>query len=466
MNVADLSVKRVLAQHGVTLPAGNWLSCEWSELLEHRNALNRAVTSVTDGAEREQRDLTDQENDAAEFMLEGLQAIKNEMDTRDRAGSRAPRSSTGRLTDAFQPGDRQGARPALLSAGRPLFNRLFPDAMHTRSSFASFGEFARAAALNPLDPRLAVMNAAMSEGVGSEGGFGVPLEFYGALLDAALEQEVIRPRCNVIPVTSNATSVPMWNYTDGTNNARAGLTLTWQAEGATASYQAAKMAIANMRAKKGSIYVAVSNECAEDVPMFSRRLEVAVVNGIAAGLDYAFVFGDGAGRPLGIMNSPALITQSKEGSQSADTIVEANILKMSSRLAPSCWANSVWLASPTALAQLLTLSQATGPNAGGRTALFTERDGSLFLATRPLIVSDSCAPIGDTGDLILCDLSKYLIALRRDARLESSIHAKFDTDQLAVRMVLRLDGAPEWPAARILRDGTNTVSAFVALEAR
>ena len=45
MNVADLSVKRVLAQHGVTLPAGNWLSCEWSELLEHRNALNRAVTA-------------------------------------------------------------------------------------------------------------------------------------------------------------------------------------------------------------------------------------------------------------------------------------------------------------------------------------------------------------------------------------------------------------------------------------
>jgi HK97 family phage major capsid protein len=459
-----MAVRRVLAQHGVSLPReGNWLGAEWAELLETRNALNKAVSGIVDGAETAGRDITPQENDAADYALEVLAGIKDEMDARDKAGDRSPRSSTGRLTSPGVPGGGSPeARP--LSGGR-LFNQMFPDAPRGRSEFASFGELVLASALNPLDPRLNIRNASMSEGVGADGGFAVPMDFYGGLLDAALDLEVIRPRCNVIPITSNTVAIPMWNN-DTTGTKRAGLTLTWQAEGATASYQSASLVVGNFKAHKGSIYVAVSNEAAEDIPVFARRIETAMVNAIAAGLDWVFTFGTGVGQPLGIMNAPALITVSKEGSQSADTIVEANVLKMAARLQPSSWANSVWLASPTALAQILALAQAAGPFAGGRTALFTERDGSLFLLTRPLIVTDACAPIGDTGDLILCDPSKYLVALRREARLESSIHVKFDADQLAVRMVLRLDGQPDQGAAMKLRDGTNTVSAFVALEAR
>ena len=42
----------------------------------------------------------------------------------------------------------------------------------------------------------------------------------------------------------------------------------------------------------------------------------------------------------------------------------------------------------------------------------------------------------------------------------------FDTDEIAFRLTLRLDGQPEDAAPIKLRDGTNTVSPFVVLQAR
>lgn len=42
----------------------------------------------------------------------------------------------------------------------------------------------------------------------------------------------------------------------------------------------------------------------------------------------------------------------------------------------------------------------------------------------------------------------------------------FDTDEIAFRLTLRLDGQPEDAAPIKLRVGTNTVSPFVVLQAR
>ena len=67
---------------------------------------------------------------------------------------------------------------------------------------------------------------------------------------------------------------------------------------------------------------------------------------------------------------------------------------------------------------------------------------------------------------MLGDFSKYLVGLRREARLETSIHSGWQTDEMGVRMILRLAGQPEWISAVKPRDGTNTVSCFVALETR
>jgi len=74
--------------------------------------------------------------------------------------------------------------------------------------------------------------------------------------------------------------------------------------------------------------------------------------------------------------------------------------------------------------------------------------------------------LGDLGDVIFADLSAYAIGMRREVTIERSTDAYFTTDEIGFKLRVRLDGQPKAATATKLRDGTNTVSDFVTLEAR
>jgi hypothetical protein len=50
--------------------------------------------------------------------------------------------------------------------------------------------------------------------------------------------------------------------------------------------------------------------------------------------------------------------------------------------------------------------------------------------------------------------------------VETSMHLWFDQDLMAFKFVLRIGGIPWWGSTIAPRDGSNTLSCFVALEAR
>ena len=47
---------------------------------------------------------------------------------------------------------------------------------------------------------------------GEDGGYAVPTQFFGDLLDASYELEALRPRCGVIPMSSNMVVTPRFDY--------------------------------------------------------------------------------------------------------------------------------------------------------------------------------------------------------------------------------------------------------------
>jgi HK97 family phage major capsid protein len=350
------------------------------------------------------------------------------------------------------------------TAKRGTFANLF-GAPSGRNEFRDLADFVRSAIIKDgRDPRL--MNATMTEGVGSDGGFLLPVQYAQDLLDTAFESEIIRPRSTIIPMTSSSVSMPFFNTTDRSGRARAGLVMTMIGEGNTSTAQKAIVGNISMSAKKGAIFVDVSGELEADAPGFSQYLGAQMASAVAAGFDAYFVGGTGAGQPLGIVNAPCTVSVAKEGSQTADTIVEANILKMAARLHPSCWANSVWLVSPSALGQLFALTQAAGPSTGGRAVELVDRDGTLRLMTRPVLVTDACNALGDKGDIVLADLSRYLIGLRRDISLERTVSDGWKEYLTSFRTVVRFDGQPAWPTAVTPRAGADTLSAFVTLAER
>jgi HK97 family phage major capsid protein len=53
----------------------------------------------------------------------------------------------------------------------------------------------------------------------------------------------------------------------------------------------------------------------------------------------------------------------------------------------------------------------------------------------------------------LCDFSQYVVGLRGQMRLDTSIHVHFSTDELLARLIERHDGMPLWSEALTLQDG-------------
>ena len=177
--------------------------------------------------------------------------------------------------------------------------------------------------------------------------------------------------------------------------------------------------------------------------------------------------GAGAAGPMGILLSPALVTVAAEGGQLADTIVTENNVNMWARMHPRSKSNSVWFINTNVTPQLYLLEFVVGvggfPAFMGPGALPNAPSGSLL--GRPVVETEFNPTLGDVGDIVLADMSQYVM-IDKDVQVASSIHVQFLTDQVAFRFVYRCDGQPKIAAPLTPYKGTDTLSPFVALAAR
>ena len=76
--------------------------------------------------------------------------------------------------------------------------------------------------------------------------------------------------------------------------------------------------------------------------------------------------------------------------------------------------------------------------------------------------------LGTKGDIMLVDLSQYLLARKVNEGIQqaSSIHVEFLTDQTAFRFIMRVDGQPAWNAPLTPAKGAATQSPFITLATR
>lgn len=312
----------------------------------------------------------------------------------------------------------------------------------------------------------------LTEGVGSDGGFAVPSDFSQEILREVLDDGGLLGRCRQVPVSSNAVRLPAVDETSRAANVFGGIWFTWTGEAATLDESQPKFRQIGMQLHKLSGLCAVSNEMLEDSFALSALLPSMMAEGLRFQLADVVLHGVGGGQPLGILNSPAKVVVAKEASQAAATIKFENVLKMSSRLAPSSARMAAWFINPSTLPALFTMNVAVRnlagtDNVGGGPVFLpgtTLRPASLF--GFPVLITELCKPLGTEGDIILADLSQYLLASHGDLRLDTSPHAKFASDETMYRISYRIDGQPWWNAPRTPRYGSETVSPFVVLESR
>jgi HK97 family phage major capsid protein len=340
----------------------------------------------------------------------------------------------------------------------------------TRNSWGweSVGAFAkglRAAAMGSVDNRLtAAATTYGSEGANADGGFAVPPDFREGIVKKIEGEASLLSRCDQQTSSSSKLTVPRDNTTP--HQSTGGIQANWEGEAAAAP--PSKPALAQMECKLSKLMalVPMTDELLEDVPSLTRYLPGKVADKFTFKINDAIINGDGVGKPLGLLNSPAKVTVDQEEDQEADTIVMPNITKMWSRLHPSCRDSAIFLINQDLEPQLVGMTvgdkfPAYLPPGG----LSAKPYGTLMGA--PVLAVESCKELGTEGDIILTDLSKYLAAMKTGGmKQDVSIHAYFDQAVVAFRFIIRLGGQPWWEAPMERANGANTLSSIVTLEDR
>jgi len=346
-----------------------------------------------------------------------------------------------------------------------------------KSEWASRGEFFQAVmrAGKPggqVDPRLSTRAATgLSESIPSDGGFLVEPAMADEILSTVWTSGEILPRVNKVTLTGNKTGMK-FNGIDETSRAdgsRAGGILAyWAAEAAekTASKPKFRQIQLDLNKLIGLCYA--TDELLGDAAALAQVIE----KGFQAEFDFkivdAIINGVGAGMPLGILNSGCIVSVSKESGQDADTIIYENINNMWSRMLASSRKNAVWVINQDCEPQLNSMSLAVGiggvpvymPPGGLNDSPYSKLMG------RPVIPIEQCATVGDTGDIMLCDFSKYRAIDKGGPKGDVSIHVRFVYDESVFRFVYRFDGQPELGSEITPYKGTNTLSHFVKLDER
>jgi HK97 family phage major capsid protein len=292
------------------------------------------------------------------------------------------------------------------------------------------------------------------------GGYAVPQELAYAILDGALHQEVVRPRADVHPMTSQTKLIAAYDGLDQDPTASLyGFTFQWLSENQSVVPGGGQMRAIMLQAKLGGIYLSASNELAADALDFEASLNERLMVAVAHNLDYYFLLGTGAGQPMGCLKSGCVIAQAAEVAQGAEILLE-NITGMFAK--SSSPTNAVWVASPTTLPTLMAMNM--GLAGTSPAALTVGADGSMSLLTRPLLLSSKLPTVGNKYCLNLCDFSYYAIGIRKEVGLERSSHAGFTSNSTVFRALVRVDGQSKAATPYVGEDGQQ-YSPFVTLAA-
>jgi len=311
----------------------------------------------------------------------------------------------------------------------------------------------------------------MSVAVGSDGGFMVGAENESWLMKSVVEQSQVFSRITPIPVgeDKNGTSLPAIAETSRADGSRfGGARAYWVSEAGTATATKPTIRNVDIKLEKLLAFCYMTEELLSDARALEAFVKKVYGAEMAFKLDDAIIRGDGNGKPLGVLNSPALISVPKETGQEVDTIVVQNIIKMWSRLAARNKPNSAWFINQEAIPELTTMTLAVGT---GGTAVYLPAGGVAgtpyaTLMGRPVIECEQCSAIGDVGDIILADMSDYIGIDKGGLAVDSSIHVQFLYDEMAYRFRYRFNGTPYTKSPITPYKGAASVGPYVALAAR
>lgn len=309
------------------------------------------------------------------------------------------------------------------------------------------------------DARLLPLKATgLNEAIPSQGGFLVPPQVAPGILENLYTTGSLLAQFPRDPVTGNSMTYNIVDETSRADGSRfGGIRGYWMAEGGIKTQSKPSFRQLELKLKKIAALCVATDELLEDAAALQSWLVRTVPQELRFMIEDAIVNGNGVGKPVGILSSPALKQVTRINATSVTAVDIGNMWA-----ARYAGANDyLWLASPSIFPQLLNMSIGNMPMFVGPGGL-----GGMPYSTllgKAMVETEYNPTLGEIGDLLLVSPSAYpMIEKSGGVQSASSIHVYFTTDEQAFRFVYRIDGAPSWVGTLTKKDGT-TVSPFVAL---
>lgn len=302
----------------------------------------------------------------------------------------------------------------------------------------------------------------LSGATGATGGFLIPIESYSQLMSVAAPLSIVRPRATVIRMNRRQVSIPILDQTanpasTGIPSFFGGIAVYWVEEAELKPDSSPTFRRMTLTAHKLVGYTRAPDELLEDAETSLTDFlggPLGFPGAIAWAEDYAFLRGSGVGQPMGIVDAPATVEVTRT------TALDITYTDLTNMVAAFWGANPVWIATNGAKAKLL---QMVGP-AGNPSYLWGNATAGMpeTLLGYPIRFTDKLPSVGNRGDIMLVDLTYYLIGDRQAGTIETTRVERFQYDQTSFRLVHRVDGQP-WLSAPIKLVSGDTVSPFVVL---
>lgn len=457
--------------------------------LRKKNAEQAASARATlDKAETEKRALTTEESKAVEAIMADIETRKKEIELEERLqaeeremaaigetrGGKADPNEETEERDAYGKIKQVEVRCQVMGKdGRYVEGRV----INPKKEFRTLGDLLQAVAKadtrQGVDARLSESRAAtgMGEATPADGGWLVQKDFAVDLMTRTYNTGQILSRIPRIPVGPNANglNLTMINETSRANGSRwGGVVVSRQAEGATPTAGKPKFRQMELKLKKLFGLCYASDELLQDAVALEAVINKAFPDEMSFVMEDEIINGTGAGQMLGILGGGCLVSVAKETGQAAASVVYDNITKMWGRMFAPCRANAVWLINQDVEQPLngMGISVGTGgipvylPPGGLSETPFARLMG------RQVIPVEQCQTLGTVGDILLADLSQYTMIDKGGIQAASSMHVRFINDEQTYRFIARNDGQPSWNSALTPKNGSNTLSPFVALATR
>jgi HK97 family phage major capsid protein len=226
----------------------------------------------------------------------------------------------------------------------------------------------------------------------------------------------------------------------------------------------------DLRLRKVGAFVYATDELLEDAIALEAWIDRYLPLELGFRTEDAIVNGTGSNQPLGLLNSGAVITVTRN---TANRVLYDDVKAMWARLwagargAAGDLSKTCWLVDQSVEQELEQISIAIG-TAGVLAPVYKpagSTPGQVFatLYGRPIVPVEYGAALGTSGDIILAALDEYTVIDKGEVESAVSLHVAFLTDESVFRFIYRVDGQPNWNAALTPKSGGDTLSSILVL---